>query len=254
MEFYLRYNVPQHWKRGCLVLTRVDAWRDPESTGPHMDDPWPKALRTPPPVAAYLQQMDPTHPNTHEWRILLDLVAQLSAHTRSFSWPGIPGFTRVIGDRAGTVMREYGKPAEFPCPWYSQIVPLGGSFRWMTPQELARLRGIPDSIPAPADRFHAYAAIGDALPPWPRACSSPGQPRDSDQSPMPAHSGKRPGSASGLAPRPPPRTGQMGIPGGPWPAHSAGERTAPEQHASAHRRATWVPARSHDPHPWRAPP
>ena len=52
-----------------------------------------------------------------------------------------------------------------PYPWHSQITAFGDPFRWLTPRELARLQGIPDSIPVPADRFHAYAAIGDALPP-----------------------------------------------------------------------------------------
>ena len=62
-------------------------------------------------------------------------------------------------------MRAYGKPEEFPFPWYSQITQFADRYRWLTPRELARLQGILDSIPVPQDRFHAYAAIGDALPP-----------------------------------------------------------------------------------------
>ena len=165
MEFHLKNYVPQHRKRGCLVLTRLDVWRHPEDTLPDMDHPWPRPLRPPPPATAYLEALCPDNASDLAWRVPPDLVAQLSPEARSPSWPGIPEFTRVLGDRAGTVMRAYGKPEEFPYPWYSQITPFGDSYRWLTPRELARLQGIPDSIPVPADRFHAYAAIGDALPP-----------------------------------------------------------------------------------------
>ncbi len=165
MEFNLKYSVPEHRKRGCLVLTLADAWRDPEGTSPPMDKPWPSPLRPPPSATSYLQVLNPEDVNDQTWRVPADLVDQLSPGARSPSCPGIPEFTRILGDRAETVMRAYGKPEEFPYPWYSQITPFGDPFRWLTPRELARLQGIHDSIPVPADRFHAYAAVGDALPP-----------------------------------------------------------------------------------------
>ena len=41
MEFNLKTYMPQYRKRGCLVLTRVDAWRDPKEEYPSMDYPGP---------------------------------------------------------------------------------------------------------------------------------------------------------------------------------------------------------------------
>ncbi len=165
MEFHLKNYAPQHRKRGCLVLTRMDEWRDPEDSSPAMDAPWPTPIRQPPPATEYLEYFQPGTASGREWEIPQDLIAQLSPHSRSPSWPGIPEFSRILGSRAGTIMRAYGKPEEFPYSWYSQITPLGASYRWLTPRELARLQGIPDRIPLPSDRFQAYAAVGDALPP-----------------------------------------------------------------------------------------
>ena len=127
MEFHLKYYVPQHRKRGCLVLTRADVWRDPEEASPTMDKPWPSPLRQPPSATTYLQDLRPDDASDQAWRIPPDLVAQLSPEARSSSWPGIPEFSRILGDRAGTVMRAYRKPEEFPYPWYSQITPFGDS-------------------------------------------------------------------------------------------------------------------------------
>ena len=43
------------------------------------------------------------------------------------------------------------------------IDPIRDGYRWVTPRELARLQCVFHNIPVPADRFHAYAAIGNAL-------------------------------------------------------------------------------------------
>ncbi len=169
MEFNLKYYVHQHRRRGCLVLTRADAWRDPEDAFPPVDKPWQSPLRPPPSAISYLKALNPEDGNYQTWRVPSDLVVQLSPETRSPSWPGIPEFTRILGDRAGTVMRAYGKPEGFPYLWYSQITPFGDSFRWLTPENWRAYRASPTAF---------QSQRMDAMPTQPSETRSPHLRRD----------------------------------------------------------------------------